>query len=124
MRNCRLEDCQKPRYQRSTLCSTHLMRLHRYGDFESRDRRGRIYLDSAGYVVQYGQRVHRAVLRAAIGGGEHPCHWCGMTVSWDKAYPLHLDGLVVDHLDGDKGNNDPSNLVPSCNRCNIQRRAA
>jgi hypothetical protein len=29
--------------------------------------------------------------------------------------------LVVDHLDGIKTNNDLSNLVPSCHRCNSTR---
>lgn len=31
--------------------------------------------------------------------------------------------LVVDHLDGDKANNDIANLVPSCNTCNLLTRS-
>ena len=59
---------------------------------------------------------HRKVLYDKIGPGEHPCYWCGRTLSWGG-----LDGIVVDHIDEDRLNNDPNNLVPSCNPCNIGR---
>jgi len=29
---CAIEHCEKPRYQRRIYCSTHAMRIHRYGD--------------------------------------------------------------------------------------------
>lgn len=62
--------------------------------------------------------VHRRVLYEAIGPGEHDCHWCRAPVAWlaegDAA-------LIVDHLDDDKLNNAPDNLVPSCNACNVTR---
>jgi hypothetical protein len=32
-----------------------------------------------------------------------------------------FDVLVADHVDGSRTNNDPSNLVPSCIACNMQR---
>lgn len=64
---------------------------------------------------------HRVVLYDSIGGGEHPCHWCGVIVSWDLSYPADPLALIVDHLDEDKLNNDETNLVPSCNACNIRR---
>jgi len=38
------------------------------------------------------------------------CHWCGDT-------RLSTE-YVIDHVDGDKGNNLPYNLVRSCNSCN------
>lgn len=69
--------------------------------------------------------LHRAVLFAKIGpGSPHSCHWCGKNVYWIKA-DVGFDGssyLVVDHLDGDKTNNQPGNLVPSCNGCNSLRQ--
>jgi len=55
---------------------------------------------------------HRAVLYDEIGGGGHPCHYCGIVVYWQY-------DLVVDHVDEDKTNNSPANLVPSCTPCNI-----
>jgi len=58
--------------------------------------------------------LHRVVLFSKIGPGKHKCHWCGKEVSWAR-------GLQVDHLDWDKSNNDPNNLVPSCGHCNIDR---
>lgn len=66
-------------------------------------------------------RVHRAVLYDKIGGGEHPCHWCQALVTW--AVERGKRALVADHIDGDTWNNDPANLVPSCNGCNVSRKA-
>lgn len=64
-------------------------------------------------------RYHRIVLFDKIGPGEHPCFHCGKLVTWETSYPSNLNGLVVDHLDWDKSNNHPDNLVPSCNSCNV-----
>ncbi len=65
-------------------------------------------------------RHHRIVLWDKIGPGEHRCHWdCGRIVSWDVSVMEDIErGLVVDHLDGNGLNNDPENLVPSCQKCN------
>lgn len=63
---------------------------------------------------------HRKVLYDKIGVGPHPCHWCGKLLVWGG-----ILGLNVDHLDGDKLNNDSENLVPSCcgcNRCGTMRK--
>lgn len=32
MVNCSIEDCDKPQYQRRSMCASHYMRQHRYGD--------------------------------------------------------------------------------------------
>lgn len=56
--------------------------------------------------------------------GIHPCHWCRRPVAWDEAHPQSMDALVADHLDGDKTNNVPENLVPSCGMCNWNRPAS
>lgn len=60
---------------------------------------------------------HRAVLYDKIGGGVHLCHWCKKQVGWEKPYLR----LAVDHLDTNRWNNSPDNLVPSCVRCNSAR---
>lgn len=62
--------------------------------------------------------VHRVALYDAIGSGAHACHWCGTPVHW---MPDDCEPLVVDHLDLDKSNNDPANLVPACRSCNAAR---
>lgn len=57
---------------------------------------------------------HRKVLFDKIGPGPHLCHWgCGRELDWGGC-----GGIQADHLDGIKDNNDPKNLVPSCQSCN------
>jgi hypothetical protein len=65
---------------------------------------------------------HRVVLWEKIGPGTHPCHHCGIHVTWLPGEGARSGALVVDHLDHDRRNNDPSNLVPSCNPCNQGRQ--
>lgn len=65
---------------------------------------------------------HRMVLYDEIGPGWHPCHWCGVEVEWrvrGRGVPTTGE-LSVDHLDGDKQNNEPGNLVPCCRPCNTR----
>lgn len=127
---CQAPDCDRDPDQ-GRYCGMHRARLTRLGTLDLPARQ-KWYLDAAGYVVVRRQghpladvrgwiREHRVALHDAVGPGEHPCHHCGQTVTWDKTYPQHLDGLVVDHLDEDKANNDPANLVPSCAPCNLAR---
>jgi hypothetical protein len=84
------------------------------------------YVNAHGYVTLTvkGQKVpkHRVVLYQKIGGGKHSCYHCGKTVTWNAHHSTDPDiALVADHLDSDKLNNDPDNLVPSCNYCNATR---
>jgi hypothetical protein len=126
---CELDDCEKSspgqRY-----CPMHLERLKRNGNFERQNRTRHVHSQGYSMVKADGHPLaqmagwayeHRLVLLDKIGPGEHPCNWCGTTVTWERSYPEHLDALVTDHLDEVKDNNDPANLVPSCAPCNFQR---
>lgn len=119
MSACSEPDCDSTSQIRHGLCSKHYARLTRHGD--TRIARVPRPVKPGRYRVKNGQREHRTVLLAKIGPGTHPCHWCGQPVSWDLRWPQSPDALVVDHLDDDKLNNDPSNLVPSHGRCNLTR---
>lgn len=63
--------------------------------------------------------AHRLALFEKIGSGSHRCHWCQRAVYWGARSITRR--LVADHLDGDTWNNAPSNLVASCNDCNLTR---
>jgi hypothetical protein len=83
---------------------------------------------SSGYVIECGHeghplvgargrvRQHRLVLWDKLKGENSECYWCKRIVFW-----FSLPLLVVDHLDKDKTNNNASNLVASCIRCNAHR---
>ena len=65
--------------------------------------------------------LHRLVLYNKIGPGPHPCHWCHKPVNWLPGKSTGSGALVADHLDQNKTNNAPDNLVPSCHGCNAYR---
>lgn len=85
-----------------------------------------------GYTVLHGDLVrhhplahrgwvHEHVYACHEKYGSRPaCHWCKRQLRWP-----YEDGdariVRVDHLDGDMFNNDPNNLVPSCQGCNTRR---
>ena len=59
---------------------------------------------------------HRIALFNKIGTGPSNCHWCQKPIEWDTE-----PKITADHLDGDKWNNIPDNIVPSCFGCNVSR---
>lgn len=134
-RTCAVDDCEKAARKdyKDAMCGMHRERLRLHGTTENQRPPLMRWQATNGYwhiklpehpLAMPSQRgavqEHRVVLYEAIGPGEHPCHWCGAAVSWETAFP---DGLVVDHLDGDRLNNERGNLVPSCMVCNCQRPA-
>lgn len=132
---CTVPDCSKPlRNKTATLCGMHYHRQYRHGSVD-------MVATTAGITASYGRRYrtiyvpghpiadkggktyeHRFVLYEKIGAGPHPCHWCSVPLEWvAKGEP---NCLTVDHLDNRGDNNDPSNLVPSCQPCNGARGSA
>lgn len=63
-------------------------------------------------------------LKASSGySGEQLCYY---NKNWRRtdAPLLDLLGAEIDHIDGNKANNDPKNLATSCHKCNIEKGAA
>jgi hypothetical protein len=69
---------------------------------------------STGWVLE-----HRLVAYGEWGPGPHACASCRYVLPWRAARTA--DGLVVDHLDGNRANNEISNLAPRCWWCNKYR---
>ena len=123
---CTQPDCDRPQYARD-LCSTHYKRWQRWGDASYTSPRttrkaGKVGTTRDGYHTFRGQRAHRLVLYNVIGYGPHRCHWCRRPINWrwDTVSDwTHV--LVVDHLNHDRTDNDPDNLVASCQSCNGRR---
>lgn len=130
---CVVPGCRNHRAYSSGICNACYVRGWRGGDAQRKPEvKPAAYRvrSSNGYIVvrekdhplasQGAVYEHRKVLYDAIGPGPHDCHWCGDSVNWIKGVCVK-GALVPDHLDGDKGNNALSNLVPACNRCNATR---
>lgn len=56
---------------------------------------------------------HRLVAYSARAGICGACYWCAIPLDWDLA--------KIDHLNDDKSDNRPENLVTACNNCNRWR---
>jgi hypothetical protein len=76
-----------------------------------------VLLDAHHPLAMKDGRVHehRAVAYKAHEGQCPSCFWCAARLTWPDA--------VIDHLDEDKKNNEPANLVVACNPCNRARGA-
>jgi hypothetical protein len=124
--SCIAPGCGREVWARS-LCAAHYQRWRRWGNIADRKREAPVTFDEDGYVKWKGRSVHRIVLFKQIGYGPHQCHWCGEHVNWTegaRGSGTWTGVLTVDHVDHDRTNNRPSNLVPACHRCNTGRTKA
>lgn len=122
---CTVEGCEKaPRSRTSPHCEMHYGRIRRNGQLDALDRtrhkkdRGYVVVkrpnhplaSKAGWVYE-----HRQVVYELAGPGPQACFWCGTALEWGRS-------LHIDHLDHQRDNNDPDNLVISCRPCNTSRK--
>lgn len=127
---CSVAGCDKDaRSPKSGMCEMHYGRMRRNGSLDVSSPTKKLRQTSHGYVTTaavghpISQKngvvyLHRKVLFDAIGEKLHQCHWCKCEIEW---LGKGRRKLVVDHLDGNKFNNDRSNLVASCHQCNSTR---
>jgi HNH endonuclease len=129
---CTVPGCVKPvRSAKAELCAMHYHRKYRHGSVDRVSRDAGITTVRGRYKMKYvpghplaganGKAyVHRLVLHTVLGPGAHACHWCSTAVLWEtvEGDPAQLH---VDHLNGQRDDNRPENLVPSCKSCNVAR---
>jgi hypothetical protein len=125
---CSVPGCEIASRSRSAeLCEMHYARLRRTGSVEGvgrHDETSRRVLTN-GYisVLRIGHPLtgangwmteHRQVAYDDRNGVLTSCEWCRVPLSdWAE--------VQIDHIDGDRANNAPSNLLVSCASCNTGR---
>lgn len=126
-----LPKCKNPNCQNRAdrigpgMCSTCYFRIRRNGTWDKQPRkrwkRAGTYVhtkipthpmaQSDGVVSE-----HRAIVYDRHEGICPGCYWCGRALEWRSA--------VVDHVNAEKDDNRPENLVVACQRCNTTRSSA
>jgi hypothetical protein len=128
-RICSIEDCPKPTRSRAAdLCAMHYHRQYRHGDVNKTAVGKTTRTDQSQYrrVTRKGHPLadkygrlweHRANLYDKIGPGEHACYRCGVMLQWARGGPLPQ--IQTHHLNRDRSDNQPVNIVASCQPCNL-----
>lgn len=122
---CTVRKCNKPATRVGHgLCENHYTRVRKTGMF---DLQPRVEIQTTkGYKIVKAEThplsmangwafEHRIVAYEKYGPGIQKCHWDGVELTWNQ--------VVVDHLNEDKLDNRPDNLVTACNSCNLIRGA-
>jgi hypothetical protein len=132
---CCVIGCDKPSRSpgNNSMCEMHYYRKRRTGNTEI-IKQERIKNDfSKDYVKMHNRNhpmscskngmiyQHRQILFDKIGWGPHKCFWCGDEIDWMPGERNKKGSLVVDHFNGNKRDNKPDNLIPSCHKCNATR---
>lgn len=125
---CSVDGCEGLANRKgAAMCEAHYMRMRRNGTTESQYARmpetcdhsgGYLLVKAKGHPRSLGGArayAHRVAFTEANGEGPFTCYWCQKPVTWADMH--------VDHLNDDKHDNRPVNLVASCGVCNQQRGA-
>lgn len=131
---CCVNGCDKPSRSpgNGVMCEMHYARTRRTGNTEIIKQQKQRAPHSFGYITMTDRDhplaskggylyTHRKLLFDRIGWGKHTCHWCGCVVEWMPGEKTKKGAIVVDHLNGNKKDNNDYNLVPSCHQCNATR---
>lgn len=128
MTKCKIDGCDRDAmYKADQVCQKHYFRKMRNGSYhlERKTKKSRLE-NPAGYQLIYKPDhqlsqangyvyEHRYVAFQKYGENLPNCEICGNATSWDP-YTTHID-----HIDENVKNNNPDNLRPLCNSCNVTR---
>jgi hypothetical protein len=125
-KECKVEGCKgKANRIKFGLCESCYYRLRRTGTTKKKIAKYK-YITKAGYIkvklpdhplAEKGGNIfeHRQVFYDNNKDKPLICFWCEETLTWKN--------VKIDHLNNNKSDNQPSNLVASCNDCNRARGA-
>lgn len=114
--------------EKYTVCEAHYCMHRRTGSYEGKIRNHRVTDGKYVRIIGKGSGdhpiaskkskilyEHRMVAYDSRNGICEPCFWCGTKLDWENC--------VIDHLNEDKHDNRPDNLLIACTNCNRARGA-
>lgn len=126
---CKINGCNgSATRDKFTVCEAHYCMFRRNGNYEGQYRSPTS--KQGNYIRVNGKPAkkhpmstktsgmlyeHRMVAYDARNGICEPCFWCGKELEWENC--------VIDHLNEDKHDNRPENLLIACTHCNRARGA-
>ena len=124
---CSIRECEQPTKSRGW-CAKHYKRWERRRDLGDPEP-PRPVPNQKGYLtqrmpdhptanVQGRAYLHRVALWDRLDGREPECAFCHVRLVWGGT---ESNSVTVEHLDGDRTNNHPLNLVAACPSCNTKR---
>lgn len=126
---CAVDGCDSDARTRGW-CRKHYTRQLRHGSMHpTRAQPRSVHPGAQGYMVQHNPDhpladangtvyYHRLVMWDRLDGQPTTCAFCARAIGWSVPGG---DSISVEHLDGDRQNNHPLNLVAACFSCNAKR---
>ena len=124
----RCENCgdpirKRPNYKKARFCSHDCYSESIRGKAKVDKVEGRMATAKGHPLAPASGRIAyaRLALYEKIGPGPHPCHWCESEITWMPGVGPKHGAIIADHINFDRTDDSPDNLVASCLNCNAHR---